>query len=155
MLATYCSECLAEFEPYHRFQRTCGNDSCKRKNRVKNAQRSKDKHKDKYQATARRNYLNDRERFRTNHLKHRYGANAVEHYSKQLGLQNNVCAICHNPFPRVPCQDHNHHCCNGYKSCGKCLRGLLCNHCNNGLHFLENEQWQHNALEYLASWVKC
>lgn len=28
------------------------------------------------------------------------------------------------------CIDHNHSCCNGEFSCGKCIRGILCRGCN-------------------------
>lgn len=39
-----------------------------------------------------------------------------------------------NNTPRV---DHNHKCCPGRNSCGKCIRGFLCNRCNLVLGLLE------------------
>lgn len=46
--------------------------------------------------------------------------------------------------------DHDHACCpiKG-KSCGRCVRGLLCSRCNNGLSFIEDSMWVQAAHEYL------
>lgn len=56
-------------------------------------------------------------------------------YDKLLKEQNEVCAICMQPPKpnRRLCVDHDHRCCSGYKSCGKCIRGLLCDDCNHML----------------------
>lgn len=49
--------------------------------------------------------------------------------------QNNLCAVCQKPpvaikDTRMWCVDHDHKCCAGGSSCGKCIRGLTCYFCN-------------------------
>lgn len=47
--------------------------------------------------------------------------------------------------------DHDHSCCDGFGSCGKCIRGLLCTACNRGLGFFrDNPELLSNALVYLG-----
>ena len=56
-----------------------------------------------------------------------------EYYDVLLKEQNFCCVICHKPEViknRKLAVDHNHSCCSGATSCGKCIRGLLCYHCN-------------------------
>jgi hypothetical protein len=70
-------------------------------------------------------------------LKHRYGV-TVEWYDKKLAEQGGGCAICDlRPSGKNLSVDHDHSCCPGRKSCGKCLRGLLCQRCNAVLGYLE------------------
>lgn len=46
--------------------------------------------------------------------------------------------------------DHNHSCCSGPKSCGKCVRGIICKACNNALPAKwDNPDWRKKALEWL------
>jgi len=49
-----------------------------------------------------------------------------------LDAQNGKCAICTTPVARGNV-DHDHSCCAGYRSCGRCVRGVLCGGCNRGL----------------------
>jgi hypothetical protein len=79
----------------------------------------------------------------------------LEHYNELLEKQNQCCAICNKPqseFKRRFAIDHNHECCPRIPTCGKCIRGLLCDRCNKGLgHFRENTLILEKALNYMNS----
>lgn len=69
--------------------------------------------------------------------KHRlfnYGITPVE-YDAMLDKQGGGCAICGETCTsgRRLAVDHDHSCCSGDKTCGKCIRGLLCGSCNQGI----------------------
>jgi hypothetical protein len=62
----------------------------------------------------------------------KYGI-TLEKYKEILINQNNACAICKRHkslFTKELHVDHNHSCCQGKTSCGKCVRGILCPECN-------------------------
>jgi hypothetical protein len=62
-----------------------------------------------------------------------YGIDA-DQYRALLELQDGKCAICFDcPENRALSVDHNHDCCPGSTSCGKCVRRLLCSRCNSML----------------------
>lgn len=64
--------------------------------------------------------------------------------------QDNKCWICQKEFTRTPHIDHNHSCCPGPRSCGKCIRGLLCHSCNCGLgNFHDDLNLMQRAMDYL------
>lgn len=47
--------------------------------------------------------------------------------------------------------DHDHRCCPGKRSCGRCIRGILCSNCNLGLgHFKDDPEALRAAIAYLA-----
>jgi hypothetical protein len=87
-------------------------------------------------------------------------------YLELLRAQNGVCAICGNGNVRlgepVPLGiDHDHACCPGRTSCGRCVRGLHCSGCGGFLGFLEYDggpgrsplpgpDWTERAMRYLA-----
>lgn len=60
-------------------------------------------------------------------------------------------AICNREATQV---DHDHKCCPGRKSCGKCVRGLLCDPCNRNLGMVENSQWLEASLDYLYNYSR-
>lgn len=82
-----------------------------------------------------------------------------EQYYYILECQGGVCAICsclpsseRNHGKSKLSVDHDHSCCPG-KSCGKCVRGLLCNYCNNGIaRFSDNSDLMRSAVVYIDSW---
>lgn len=73
---------------------------------------------------------NNRDKVRLNSLWSDYRLRP-EQYNLLLNSQNNRCAICVEEFTKSPHVDHDHSCCpQPGKSCGKCIRGLLCSNCN-------------------------
>lgn len=78
-------------------------------------------------------------------LKRRYNISG-DQYLYLLEIQNNLCFLCEQDETRVShhsgkvmslAVDHDRKCCPGTKSCGKCIRGLLCTDCNTALGKLE------------------
>lgn len=70
-----------------------------------------------------------------------------------LATQRGACAICGESCRtgRNLAVDHDHECCPGKRSCGTCIRGLLCADCNNGLgRFRDDPALLIRAAQYLA-----
>ena len=67
-----------------------------------------------------------------------------------LDRQGGVCAVCDRPLslrspvrgpqPDTACLDHDHACCPGKRTCGLCVRGLLCVGCNVKVGYWERGQ---------------
>ncbi len=75
-----------------------------------------------------------------------------ERFARLLVAQGHACAMCRVPFEddQPICVDHNHDCCPDEKrSCGECVRGLLCVSCNTALGIIERKLAMAQA--YLAS----
>ena len=71
----------------------------------------------------------------------RYGL-TQEDFDLLLEAQQDACGMCREPFAEDQriCIDHDHACCPGEKrSCGKCVRGLLCLSCNTALGHIERK----------------
>lgn len=92
------------------------------------------------------------ERRKKEWLKYNYNM-TPEDYDKLLSSQNGVCAICQKicKSGKGLAIDHNHSCCPSGKSCGKCIRGLLCSNCNRALGmFQESIDILNRAIRYLS-----
>lgn len=65
-----------------------------------------------------------------------------EDFDRLLAAQGGVCASCGtDEWGRTdnrPSVDHDHSCCPGKYSCGRCVRGLLCIRCNVFAAYLEH-----------------
>lgn len=92
---------------------------------------------------------------RKSSLKYKYGI-THEQYGQMLVKQDGVCAICRNTNENgwALSVDHDHSCCPGKRSCGECVRSLLCNSCNAMLgHAKESQATLKAAITYLESFA--
>lgn len=82
---------------------------------------------------------------------HRKYGTPLGWYRQKFEAQNGKCRLCDQPSQgrvQMLCVDHDHSCCPGESSCGECVRGLLCNHCNLLLQVLDNPEWLRKAQLY-------
>jgi hypothetical protein len=72
-----------------------------------------------------------------------------EQYQALWDLSGGLCYGCRRNKGR--CVDHDHACCPGKVSCGKCVRGLLCGPCNKGVlgHLRDDVRSLMRLVEYL------
>jgi len=78
---------------------------------------------------------------------YRYGITR-EQYETMMDNQNHSCAVCKEPFTDTmrPYVDHDHNCCPGSKTCGNCVRGILCSGCNAFAALIETKFSIHEAM---------
>ena len=99
----------------------------------------------------------EKARYTREKLYRRHGTNEQK-FNEILDSQNNCCAICKKPIDLSKYReiniDHDHGCCEGTYSCGKCIRGLLCSFCNRGLGtFNDSVETLENAIKYLQQTI--
>lgn len=97
---------------------------------------------------------------RARNLKSKYGI-SLEQYEMLSLAQNDVCAICEQPESKIHtisgipvnlAVDHDRSCCPQEKTCGRCLRGLLCDRCNRAVGmFRDSPAILRSAIAYLES----
>jgi len=95
-------------------------------------------------------------RWRT-YLKYAYNITPEDHEA-MLTAQGGGCAICGTQIfggaGEKPHVDHDHSCCNGPRSCGKCVRSLLCSRCNPAIALMGDDPDRLFAAgEYLMKWA--
>jgi hypothetical protein len=138
--------------------------------------RSRELHREEINERSRKDYAQDPEkhreyarRYREAHLEERREYNRLyaqrnrenkrlmrfgitaEQYAELLESQGGGCALCGaTPKPGKDLAiDHDHNCCPGRKSCGKCIRGVLCDKHNLALGFFSDVGQLQAAIEYL------
>lgn len=108
------------------------------------------KNKDRIYERRRAWRLENKDEFATQQREYKYKMSG-EQYQKLLEEQDYVCAICGkaNANGQDLYVDHDHSCCSGSKSCGKCIRGLLCHKCNSALGLFDDSiESLNKAVEY-------
>lgn len=100
----------------------------------------------------------ERERHPDKWIRAQYGMTRAQ-WNALLESQGGKCAICGTTEGRGNGKtnhfhiDHDHGCCPGKKSCGKCIRGLLCNQCNPMLGYAQDDpKILRAAAAYLDRW---
>lgn len=80
----------------------------------------------------------------------RYGITKAR-YNEMVEEQEGLCFLCREPpGKKALAVDHDHSCCPGKISCGKCVRRLLCTKCNVALGLIhEKELTLLNMLDYI------
>lgn len=106
---------------------------------------------DKKRSTARAWRTSERGKHsaRTYLLRNKYGW-TIEQWDEQFAAQGHRCATCPATKPDKWVMDHDHACCPGEKSCGKCVRGIICRNCNLALgNAKDDPQTLRSMAEYL------
>lgn len=160
-----CSGCK-EWKSYEEFSRNKRNKdglqykckSCNKSYRLKNSASIADYLKEYYEENKeaitdyKKEYYSEnreaelargRARYKDNrgaYLKTQYNI-TIEQYNQMLEDQGGVCAICKgvNSNGRSLSVDHDHKCCPGGKSCGSCIRQLLCLYCNTFIGYAKDD----------------
>lgn len=86
------------------------------------------------------------------HRMRKYGLTGTQ-VDAMIAQQGGGCAICARPIARDQCAiDHDHGCCPGGNTCGRCIRGILCSACNTGLGLFNDDMESiERALDYLRN----
>lgn len=72
-----------------------------------------------------------------------------DRYDEILNAQGGGCLAC-GSTDRLSV-DHDHTCCPGTRSCGVCVRGILCGRCNSALGLVQDRP---EILENLVSYLR-
>lgn len=81
----------------------------------------------------------------------KFGLSRID-FDAMLQRQGGRCAVCGTTDPGSTfwAVDHDHACCPSRKTCGKCVRGILCRSCNQGLgNFADDVDRLTSAVAYL------
>lgn len=98
----------------------------------------------------------DRKLLKNHSMRFSFYAMTKESFETLLAEQGGACAICKCPIDLSAHIDHDHKCCpKRQRSCGKCVRGLLCGSCNHLLgQAKDNPETLRSAIIYLERCCK-
>lgn len=118
------------------------------------ANRWKDRNRERLREYYKKFYHDNPEKIKAIKLLTRFKL-TIERFNQMLLDQDGRCEICKTEFGEGkregPYVDHDHSCCPGYRSCGKCVRGLLCVKCNTLLGMAKDSpDVLRSALKYLG-----
>ena len=147
MVDNICKVCKTEFTSENYRTKLCA--TCKINNRKTSFNNWVEKHPKQRREIVNTWNANNRTKLKGYQLKRCYQL-SINDIELKIQKQNNQCAICEKEFISSPHIDHDHGCCPGRTTCGKCIRGLLCKACNRGLGmFSDKEVLLEKALAYL------
>lgn len=141
-LKPWCKSCvkgydLKEHDPKRKYPRKHSEDGkilCQRCNEYLNKNKFPNRKHGKYKSKIYHSYTYCTECSKyIGHVRtyRKYGGMTPEDYLRMEAEQGGVCKICGNDNNgRRLMVDHDHNCCPGAITCGKCTRGLLCKNCN-------------------------
>lgn len=96
-------------------------------------------------------YADHPDGLRRRDLRIKYGL-TLEDFNEMLEIQGGCCAACCRVSDKWTV-DHDHSCCPGQKTCGKCVRSILCSTCNTALGMAGDSSLRLRLLaHYIDSW---
>lgn len=107
----------------------------------------------KHRRTADGYVTNCKECSRNVHLQWKYGMTQAE-WDALFASQGHRCAICQVTDTYKWATDHDHNCCPGQKTCGRCVRAILCYTCNTSVGAVEAHVNPAALLEYVARYQR-
>lgn len=114
----------------------------------------RNKNRARIQRKRRRQYREEWENYKDKRLWSQYRIDLAT-FREMEQDQGGVCAICfteQNTEGHWLCVDHDHSCCSGVRSCGECVRSLLCSSCNQGLaRFRDDPTLMERAADYIRT----
>lgn len=160
-----CRDC-GETKPFEKLASSWNNQRGKRyylsqcKDCYNAGRRGDQKSKDRDAERKRERYATDeayRLRIQDQYRLSHYGITR-EQYDDMWERQGRACAICRTPNPNAKRKwhlDHDHSCCSATaRSCGKCVRGILCQKCSVALGGFDDDPIKvHAAWIYLTTYA--